>query len=508
MKTDRSGNTATIARDQASDSDLPEGWTSALLPDACAINPPKPSTHALAADAPVTFVPMPAVDAEAGAITKPETRPFSKVRNGFTAFQEGDVILAKITPCMENGKAAIGRNLLNGLGFGSTEFHVLRSKGALLSEFIYYFVRQESFRRAAEAEMTGSVGQRRVPVDFLNQVELPIPPLAEQKRIAARIEGLLTQVDGTRARLIKVRLILKRFRQAILAAAYSGRLTADWRESHPHAEDGRRFVERIMVEREQENQRSTRAKSTGYSSEPPDGKELPDTWTWSPFGLVTKNFDGRRVPVKADDRAKRAGRYPYYGASGIIDTIDDYLFNGDYLLIGEDGANLVYRSTPIAFRVSGKFWVNNHAHVVQTFAGIPLAYLEVCINGIDLQEFVTGSAQPKLTQDALNRIPLPIPPLEEQHEIVRRVEVLFKLAHAIEKRICAATKRAEKLTQAILAKAFRGELVPTEAVLARHEGRGYEPASVLLERVRTQRERSTQEAGRARAQRRRTIRRW
>jgi len=213
----------------AAGNDLPEGWASVPLPEAFEINPPKPPSGALASDKPVTFVPMPAVDAEAGAITKSELRPFSKVRNGFTAFREGDVIFAKITPCMENGKAAIARNLLNGFGFGSTEFHVLRSRGAVLPEFIYHFVRRESFRRAAEAEMTGSVGQRRVPVDFLKQVEFPVAPLAEQERIVAKIEELFTQVNATRAHLAKVAHILKRFRQAVLAAACSGRLTEEFR---------------------------------------------------------------------------------------------------------------------------------------------------------------------------------------------------------------------------------------------------------------------------------------
>ena len=215
---------------------------------------------------------------------------------------------------------------------------------------------------------------------------------------------------------------------------------------------------------------------------------LPDSWTWSAIRQLGRNFDGQRIPVKADDRAKRKGPYPYYGASGIIDSLDGYLFDGDFLLIAEDGANLLSRSTPIAFHASGKFWVNNHAHIVQTYGGIPLRYLENYLNGIDLQYFVTGSAQPKLTQEAMNRIPVPLPPLAEQYEIVRRVEALFKLADMIERRVAATTSRVAKLTQTILVKAFRGELVPTEAELARREGRSYEPASQLMARIRAERE--------------------
>jgi type I restriction enzyme S subunit len=114
---------------------------------------------------------------------------------------------------------------------------------------------------------------------------------------------------------------------------------------------------------------------------------------------------------------------------------------------------------------------------------VNLEYLELSINGIDLQSYVTGSAQPKLTQAALNRIPIALPPCSEQEEIIRRARALFEMADVAEERTGVARARAEKLTQAILAKAFRGELVPTEAELARRECRDYEPASALLERI-------------------------
>jgi type I restriction enzyme, S subunit len=210
-------------------SEIPEGWRLVTIEEVCEINPPRPPKDFLSADALVTFVPMPAVDADLGAITKSELKHYLEVRNGFTSFRDGDVIMAKITPCMENGKAAIIQGMKNGIGFGSTEFHVMRSRGEILPEYIYHYIRQKSFRKEAESHFTGSVGQKRVPADFIKHSTIPVPPLAEQEHIVARVEALLMQVNAARDRLSRVPLIMKKFRQAVLAAACEGRLTEGWR---------------------------------------------------------------------------------------------------------------------------------------------------------------------------------------------------------------------------------------------------------------------------------------
>lgn len=131
---------------------------------------------------------------------------------------------------------------------------------------------------------------------------------------------------------------------------------------------------------------------------------------------ISENCDNQRKPVTSKDRV--AGKYPYYGASGIVDYVDDYLFDGDYLLISEDGANLLARSTPIAFSISGKNWVNNHAHVLCFDRYETRRYVEMYLNSIELSKYVTGGAQPKLNQKNLNSIPIPLPSLEEQRRIV------------------------------------------------------------------------------------------
>lgn len=140
---------------------------------------------------------------------------------------------------------------------------------------------------------------------------------------------------------------------------------------------------------------------------------------------LCKNCDNRRKPVTSANR--EAGEIPYYGASGIVDYVKDYIFDGDYLLVSEDGANLVARSTPIAFSISGKNWVNNHAHVLQFDEDATRKYVEYYLNSIDLMPYITGAAQPKLNQKNLNRIEIPIPNLAEQKRIVSLLEELDRL---------------------------------------------------------------------------------
>jgi len=175
----------------------PEGWEIGAISDFSEVNPRRPKTLAALPDGhQVTFVPMAAVDRLSGTIMAGESRRFSEVRKGFTYFAEGDVIFAKITPCMQNGKAAVATGLHNELGFGSTEFHVLRPKEArVLPEWLWYFVRQIGFRREAQANFRGSAGQQRVPASFIEGHDIPVPPLAEQHRIIARVKAMMDRID-------------------------------------------------------------------------------------------------------------------------------------------------------------------------------------------------------------------------------------------------------------------------------------------------------------------------
>ena len=180
-------------------------------------------------------------------------------------------------------------------------------------------------------------------------------------------------------------------------------------------------------------------------------------WAEKTVDQISTNLDSRRVPITKGDR--KSGKYPYYGASGIVDHVAEYIFEGDALLVSEDGANLLMRSTPIAFSVSGKYWVNNHAHILK-FANMPTQrFVEFYLESIRLDEYIRGAAQPKLTQKALNAIPIPIPDsVEAQGEIVRRIEFLSaetqRLSSIYQQKLAAL----DELKKSLLHQAFSGEL--------------------------------------------------
>jgi type I restriction enzyme S subunit len=167
---------------------------------------------------------------------------------------------------------------------------------------------------------------------------------------------------------------------------------------------------------------------------------IPQDWMVGNLPSLAINRDARRVPLKQADRDMRHGRYPYYGASGIIDHIDDYLFDGTFVLIGEDGENLRSRQVPLAFVVSGKFWVNNHAHVLEPLPNTDVRFLATTLEAQDYVPWLLGSAQPKLTQRNLETVPFKIPPLAEQKAIS---DILF----SAESHIAAELRELEKLGQ-------------------------------------------------------------
>ena len=258
-------------------------------------------------------------------------------------------------------------------------------------------------RRLLRIGDSGGATRQAITKADLQSLEIPLPPLSEQKCIAA----ILDAADALRAKRRKSIEQLDSLIQATFLEMFGDPVTN------------------------------------------------PKEWAVESLGQVASNEDGKRVPVKKSDRENMQGRYPYYGASGVIDHVDDYLFEGERLLIGEDGANLLARSTPIAFRVHGKYWVNNHAHVLAENGEASLVFLETLINQLDLTQYVSGSAQPKLTQKSLNVIPIPTPPLDLQTRFASIVESIEQQ----KTRLKVHLAELDTLFASLQSRAFNGELM-------------------------------------------------
>lgn len=229
---------------------LPRGWILLQHKDIAEINPKLPFND-LSDDLLVSFLPMAAVEEKSGRFSLSETREYGKVKKGYTQFVNGDLILAKITPCMENGKVAVVENLKNGIGFGSTEFHVSRLTSLTSRKYLFYYFVQERFRRDARQNMTGSAGQLRVSKSYFEEIKIPLAPLLEQDQIVERIEELFSDVNKGVESLKTAQKQLKIYRQAVLKWAFEGKLTEVWRKQHQSTlKTGEVLLAQIKAERE------------------------------------------------------------------------------------------------------------------------------------------------------------------------------------------------------------------------------------------------------------------
>jgi type I restriction enzyme S subunit len=346
--------------------------------------------------------------------------------------------------------------------------------------------------RYFESVCNNHVSQASVSRTVLLTTPIMLPPLAEQKRIVAKVEELLARVSAARERLSRVPAILKRFRQSVLAAACSGRLTSDWREKQGI------IAKQVEVV---------------------DGLEMPDAWTNRrtadlvepgtviSYGIVLPGPNlSEGVPYirgqDIDDSGRVHVEQLYKTSLEIAAKHQRSLLQaGDVLLcvIRHFRVAIVPQELEGANLTQGTVRMRPSVDVLGTYLARYLASPQA---QSWMKQRIVGTDMPRINVEHARAIPVPLPLLAEQREIVRRVEALFALAGVIEERVSAASLRVDKIIQAILAKAFRGELVPTEAELARQEGRKCEPAADLLERIRAERTASSPSPAKRPARRR------
>ena len=350
-----------------------------------------------------------------------------------TLFEAGNVLYSKLRPYLLKVLVAPAD------GICTPEIVPFGLYGNILPEYIVVFLKSPYVDGVINA-VTYGVKMPRVGTQTMTTLLLPLPPLTEQQRIVDKINEVIPLVAKYDTTYSKVKELNETFPEAlkrsILQWAIQGKLVPQ----DPADEPAEALLERIMVEKQKLIKKGKTKKDKHESIifrrdnshyEKLDGIErciddeipfeIPDTWCWARFETAMINRDAERIPLSVDERSKLAKKYDYYGASGVIDKVDRFLFAKPLLLIGEDGANLLLRSKPIAFIAKGKYWVNNHAHVLDSVEGVMLEYVATYINAINLAPYVTGTAQPKMNQQKMNSILIPIPPTAEQSRIVQEV---------------------------------------------------------------------------------------
>ncbi|MEM9590885.1 MAG: restriction endonuclease subunit S [Pseudomonadota bacterium] len=464
------------------------------IADVVQINPDI-NKSALGDDDLLPFVPMPAVEAETGQIDTSERRAFARVKSGFTSFATGDILFAKITPCMENGKMAIVPELAEGVGFGSTEFHVLRPTPAIDGRYLYYFVSSSSFRHEAQHNMSGAVGQKRVPKPFVENKEIPLPPLNEQRRIVEKIETLFARLDKGEEAVREVQRLLTRYRQSVLKSAVTGELTADWRaERAGGLEHGKDLLGRIVEARRDQWDGRGRYK-VAIEAFVDDVPALPHCWTWATVDQVTGTF-GNGLSKKPSTEPNQFPILRISATRPMKVSLDDLRFY-----------------TPAIGEGLDKYWVrtgdllftryNGSAHLVGVcgqmrdetavlhpdklikarpveIVDLKTDYLELAWNCGETRKHIarhikTTSGQQGISGSDIKAAPFPLPSGVEQAEIAVRVSEAFAKADALEAWSETEIKRSASLRQSILKDAFAGHLVPQDP--------SDEPASELLARI-------------------------
>jgi type I restriction enzyme, S subunit len=434
-------------------SELPDGWVSASISTLIDLNP----KNDIADDALAGFMPMSFLGKDFLDIPKFEPRQWGEIKKSYTHFADGDVLLAKITPCFENGKAGIPSGLPNGVGAGSSEYFVCRTRSqVILPKYLLAYCKTPDFLQLGESQMTGSVGHKRVPKNYLLDKQIPLAPLNEQKRIADKLDRLLAKVDACRERCDRIPLILKRFRQSVLAAATSGELTEDWRESNDHSP--RTSWQSLLI-----GDLVIGKPRNGYSPKAVEfetkTKSLTLTATTSGrFNPKHFKYINEIIPQDShlwlepeDILIQRANTLEYVGVSAI--------YNGPPKVF-------IYPDLMMKCKANSK--------VITKF----LYYL---LSSDNVRSYfrnnATGTAgnMPKINQQTVIAAPALVPPIGEQQEIVRRVEKLFAFADRLESRYQTARAKCDQLTPALLERAFQGELVPQDP--------NDEPVSVLLEKI-------------------------
>lgn len=401
-------------------------WQELPISEVATVNPRRDaSLRALDDQLNATFVSMAAVDEVSGTIARPEVKTLGTLRKGFTPFRENDVIFAKITPCMQNGKSAVTRGLANGLGFGSTEFHVIRCGPRVLPDWIWYFLRQCHVREAAERSFRGSAGQQRVPANFLKQLRMPVPGRNEQQRLVRRIGECMERIDEIR----RLREGGIRESKAIESAIF-----------HDFLHDGR-GAPRWPLVRLGDLTNASRYGTSRRAQSQPNGVPILR------MGNIVDGYldisDLKYVELPDEQKTK----YLLFPGDVLINRTNSLELVGKAATFDRLKGDWVYASYLVRVQVDTK-------HVLPKF-------VTATINSYIGRDYVLKTARRAIGMVNINAkemagFPISLPPLDVQRELVDRLVEVRRVSQQIRTGLGAAD--TDHLNEAVLRKAFAGEL--------------------------------------------------
>jgi restriction endonuclease S subunit len=355
----------------------------------------------------------------------------------------------------------------------STKLMVIRAKqDRLFPKFLYQFLTSSEITKWLQHLAESRSGTfPQITFDQVATLELPLPPLAEQKAIAAVLGALDDKIELNRRMNATLEAMARALFQSWFIDFDPVRQNMDRNQpstrpsGHPSPtgrRDGDEGTEGLLDGRQPPNlDPATAALFPGSFQDSPIG-HIPTGWRAAHLGDVVEVFDSKRVPLSGREREQRKGKYPYHGAASVMDYVDDFLFDGIYTLMGEDGSVINGDGTPVMQYVWGKFWVNNHVHVLRGKNGICTEHLLLHLKNSNIAAFVTGAVQPKLNQGNMNRIPFTLPPKEIGEAFAKTIEPLFAQIRANTDQ----SRTLATLRDTLLPKLLSGELSVAEAAQA------------------------------------------
>lgn len=418
--------------------DIPDSWEWVRLGTICLLNPRNSAPD----DVEASFVPMSYIGDGYNNLHNQDTMLWKDIKSGFTHFAENDIAVAKITPCFENKKSVIMKNLVNGIGAGTTELYIIRPLSDTINpEFLFSIFKMDAFVSAGVSTYTGTAGQQRVKKEFVANYPVPLPPTEEQQRIVEKIDVLFTLIDtleGNKEEMLKA---IKETRNKVLDEAIRGNLV----EQNPNDEPALELLKRVRIEKEKmvKDKKNKNNKELHLITDEEKPYDIPENWMWIRLGDIGRAQTGTTPSTKNEDYF--GGKVPFIKPADI--SAKGIKYSNDSLTeLGLHMGREISRHSNLMVCIGGSIGktyytdrvvsCNQQINTVTPFAEIDYKYVHICLTSVffyrQVVENATGTATPIIKKSKWENLLIPMPPVQEQKRIVEKAERTFMLIECVE----------------------------------------------------------------------------